>query len=73
MDTRGIGKNYTSILPDHSEKLLRCHCHDTTELVQVAKKYAQGRMVSCLEGGYHLGALASSSLAHVQALMKAVN
>jgi acetoin utilization deacetylase AcuC-like enzyme len=26
-----------------------------------------------LEGGYHLGALASSSLAHVQALMKAVS
>jgi acetoin utilization deacetylase AcuC-like enzyme len=45
----------------------------TKVLVQVAKKHAQGRMVSCLEGGYHLGALASSSLAHVQALMKAVS
>lgn len=40
----------------------------TCQLQKVAVQHAQGRMVSCLEGGYHLPALASSVLAHVQAL-----
>ena len=40
----------------------------TSELVAVAERHAQGRIVSTLEGGYHLDALRDSSLAHVRAL-----
>ena len=41
----------------------------TTELiVAAAEQYADGRVVSVLEGGYDLGALARSAVAHVQAL-----
>jgi len=41
----------------------------TRELVDLAHKHAQGRIVSALEGGYSLAALRESSVAHVQALM----
>jgi acetoin utilization deacetylase AcuC-like enzyme len=41
----------------------------TCELMAVAEDHAQGRVVSCLEGGYDLQALASSAAAHVAALM----
>jgi len=37
----------------------------------VAEECAQGRVVSCLEGGYDLDALAESAAAHVGALMTA--
>jgi len=40
----------------------------TAQLVAVADKHAQGRIVSCLEGGYHLGALARSVAAHLRVL-----
>jgi acetoin utilization deacetylase AcuC-like enzyme len=40
----------------------------TRELVRLADRHAGGRVVSVLEGGYHLGALASSCLAHLDAL-----
>jgi acetoin utilization deacetylase AcuC-like enzyme len=40
----------------------------TQQLVRVAKHHAQGRIVSCLEGGYHLDALARSVAAHVRVL-----
>jgi acetoin utilization deacetylase AcuC-like enzyme len=40
----------------------------TRRLKEVAGKYAQGRIVSSLEGGYNLHALASSVEAHVRAL-----
>jgi len=43
----------------------------TTELRRVAEDCCSGRLVSTLEGGYDLGALASSASAHVQALMAA--
>jgi len=43
----------------------------TTELKKLARKHCHGRIVSSLEGGYHLGALGSSAVAHVQALMMA--
>ena len=42
----------------------------TERLVALACKYADGRIVSSLEGGYNLAALASSSRAHVRALME---
>jgi acetoin utilization deacetylase AcuC-like enzyme len=41
----------------------------TDALRQVAGRYAQGRLVSTLEGGYDLDALAASAAAHVAALM----
>ncbi len=42
-----------------------------TRLVrEIADKYAHGRLLSVLEGGYHLGALGSSVAAHVKALME---
>jgi acetoin utilization deacetylase AcuC-like enzyme len=40
----------------------------TRRLVEVAKRHAQGRIVSCLEGGYNLQALARSAAAHVRVL-----
>ncbi len=40
----------------------------TDELKSIAGKYAQGRIVSALEGGYELHALARSALAHIKAL-----
>ena len=40
----------------------------TRELVRVAERHCGGRIVSTLEGGYDLEALAESSLAHVEAL-----
>jgi acetoin utilization deacetylase AcuC-like enzyme len=40
----------------------------TQQIKAVAEKYARGRIVSCLEGGYNLGALARSVEAHVRAL-----
>ena len=43
----------------------------TRELLAVARDCAQGRVVSCLEGGYDLQALASSVAVHVQELMRA--
>jgi acetoin utilization deacetylase AcuC-like enzyme len=34
----------------------------------VARRHAQGRIVSCLEGGYALSALARSVAAHLRVL-----
>ncbi|MEO7115083.1 MAG: histone deacetylase family protein [Caldimonas sp.] len=42
----------------------------TEKIVEVADKHAQGRIVSCLEGGYHLGALARSVAAHLRVLVR---
>src|SRR5262245_5099415 len=41
----------------------------TQELMSVARRHAQGRLVSVLEGGYDLAALAESVTSHVRALM----
>ena len=40
----------------------------TGRLMDVAQQHAQGRVVSCLEGGYHLDALARSVAAHLRVL-----
>lgn len=41
-----------------------------TKLIKsIAESYASGRLLSVLEGGYHLGALGASVAAHVTALM----
>lgn len=40
----------------------------TQQVMDVAKQHAQGRIVSCLEGGYNLSALARSVVAHVRVL-----
>ena len=40
----------------------------TRRVRQVAERHAQGRIVSCLEGGYTLGALGRSVTAHLRAL-----
>jgi acetoin utilization deacetylase AcuC-like enzyme len=42
----------------------------TAELCDIADKHANGRVVSSLEGGYDLDALASSTAAHVKILME---
>ena len=41
----------------------------TTELVAIARSHSRGRIVSALEGGYDLAALADSAAAHVRVLM----
>ncbi|MBC7623711.1 MAG: histone deacetylase family protein [Aeromicrobium sp.] len=43
----------------------------TQEILTIAALYAQGRVVSALEGGYNLTALGSSAAAHVGALIGA--
>lgn len=43
----------------------------TTELVKLANLHCDGRVVSTLEGGYDLAALAASARAHVRALQLA--
>jgi acetoin utilization deacetylase AcuC-like enzyme len=40
----------------------------TREVMAVAKVHCQGRIVSCLEGGYNLSALGRSVVAHLKAL-----
>jgi acetoin utilization deacetylase AcuC-like enzyme len=54
---------------------LRLHESDyawiTAELMQVAKAHSEGRVVSVLEGGYDLKALAASAAAHVRTLLSA--
>jgi acetoin utilization deacetylase AcuC-like enzyme len=41
----------------------------TEKLVEIARRHASGRIVSTLEGGYDLAALAASAAAHVRVLM----
>jgi acetoin utilization deacetylase AcuC-like enzyme len=43
----------------------------TARLAEAASRHAHGRLISVLEGGYDLKALAGSAAAHVGALMKA--
>ncbi|MEO6748841.1 MAG: histone deacetylase family protein [Casimicrobiaceae bacterium] len=45
----------------------------TRELMQVAARHSQGRIVSTLEGGYALAALGRSAAEHVRELMTPVN
>ena len=40
----------------------------TERLLEVARRHAQGRIVSCLEGGYNLSALSRSVEAHLRVL-----
>ncbi len=40
----------------------------TRELMDLAARHSQGRIVSMLEGGYNLSALGRSVVAHVKAL-----
>lgn len=40
----------------------------TAQVMEVARLYAGGRIVSCLEGGYNLSALGRSVVAHVKTL-----
>ena len=43
----------------------------TRELVKIADRHSKGRIVSSLEGGYNLRALAKSAAAHVDELLRA--
>ena len=43
----------------------------TQQLVAVAQRHGQGRVISCLEGGYVLSPLGRSAAAHVKALIGA--
>lgn len=43
----------------------------TEQILAIAAEFAQGRVVSALEGGYNLSALAASTAAHVKTLMQA--
>ena len=42
----------------------------TEQLVDVAERHCQGRIVSTLEGGYNLSALGRRVVAHIRALAK---
>ena len=41
----------------------------TKQVLEVAKSHAKGRLVSCLEGGYNLDALAESVQTHLEELL----
>jgi acetoin utilization deacetylase AcuC-like enzyme len=43
----------------------------TRQIMAVALRHCQGRVISCLEGGYALSALARSAAAHIRVLMGA--
>ena len=43
----------------------------TEQIKAVRRQHASGRIVSCLEGGYNLGALARSVAAHLRVLTAA--
>ena len=43
----------------------------TKKLVQVANQFCDGRIISCLEGGYVLSSLARSAVAHIKVLIGA--
>ena len=43
----------------------------TKQLLEVADKFTNGRLISTLEGGYDLLALTSSVASHVEELVKA--
>ena len=43
----------------------------TKMVVTIANRYASGHLISCLEGGYHLNALASSVESHLVTLLEA--
>src|SRR5690606_39035093 len=45
----------------------------TDQIVTVAQRSAQGRIVSMLEGGYNLSALGRSVAAHIRSLSKLYN
>jgi len=40
----------------------------TRQIMEVATLHANGRIVSCLEGGYNLSALGRSVVAHLQVM-----
>jgi acetoin utilization deacetylase AcuC-like enzyme len=42
----------------------------TQQLMEIADRHADGRLVSVLEGGYDLQGLSQSVAAHVKALMR---
>ena len=42
----------------------------TARILDVARRFCEGRVVSCLEGGYNLSALGRSVAAHVRALIE---
>ena len=43
----------------------------TQRLLDLARKHAQGRIISCLEGGYVMNPLARSAAAHIKVLIGA--
>jgi acetoin utilization deacetylase AcuC-like enzyme len=45
----------------------------TEQVLQVARAHAGGRLVSCLEGGYNLEALAASVQVHLEGLLSATS
>ena len=53
--------------PPHPQDHCR-HAWITLKLKAVAKRHAQGRIVSCLEGGYDLSSLSRSVEAHLRVL-----
>jgi acetoin utilization deacetylase AcuC-like enzyme len=43
----------------------------TQQVMRLADRHCRGRVISCLEGGYALSALARSAAAHVRSLIGA--
>lgn len=62
----------------HDDDMSQLHLHAkdyawvTQEILLIADKYAEGRIVSTLEGGYELHALGRSVAAHLKVLMRMV-
>ena len=66
----GLNLNINVALGDQAGKLAKMITTlDAGTRVQVADTHAQGRLVSCLEGGYDLQALAESVQLHLEELL----
>jgi len=61
---------------DDDISMIRLHANDyawvTQQILAIADKYADGRIVSTLEGGYELHSLGCSVAAHINSLMRNV-
>ena len=59
---------FTPLHKKTSRKYIDRMIDDKVHCMEIARQYGQGRIVSCLEGGYNLSSLGRSVAAHVKAL-----
>ena len=68
LDVIGVSPDKMKPIEKFAEKFSLSFPLASDETKEVAERYAQGRIVSCLEGGYALSALGRSVEAHLRVL-----